>query len=214
LLAIIKSGIELEMLIINNVVQHPDMDAQQLRSMSDWLALNGESHPRVQSAILTRMFVCDRQGLKAVGEYGRTASVRGPSRSEAVDYYEEIKDEVRKTAQLVTERYNARLLSPGEQGALFIIFMRKNQEDAKGFFDGLLLGIDVKENAPIYRLKKLLESTTLRTGIRGKSVLGPRARVASIVNGWNLYRDDRDGTTGRIRVNLGGKRAQAFPEPK
>jgi hypothetical protein len=138
----------------------------------------------------------------------RTITTQGirvqPTKSELLTLLDE-HPEIRDYIAPPRADENKKLLAPSVSAALYYLFSRVDEDDAKEFFKRLGSGANLSENDPIFRLRNVLIQNRGRT----HSKMSTKHKAALAVKAFNAWREGREITL--LRYASGGAKPEPFP---
>ncbi len=181
------------------------MDTQARRSVADFLQLNGEPMPRTLAGAIAQL-----SQYRQKGEVGRTIGAIYPTTPQALALLNEnprLRDSLEYGARV---KQHLRGYPPTIASALHYIFAEIDRDDADDFWHRVALGVDLKENDPIWHLRGAADQNSApRTNGKG---LGSYRLAALTIKAWNAYR--KGAEIKRLRWSTGGSSAEAYPKPE
>lgn len=201
--ALTLADVSIEFLVVRNC--SPDaifnIDTGRGRSLGSFLELHGERDGRVLAGTIA-----------LYSNYLKTGYVQKFGGGHGRDTIKESMDLLGEHPGLRESNHRGmkinRFVRGGGSrwGTLHYIFTSIDDEDADGFFEQLVSGVDLKEGDPILALRKRLQDHALNPHI-----MQSREHSAIIIKTWNHYR--AGSKIDRINWKGGGMRPEAFPKP-
>lgn len=165
LLAVIESGLEVDMLILHGapVASKEIIDFNRPRSASDILKIEGYTDVNNITALAKKIIALEN-GKKAEisthkdGGGLKSGQYENATKTEVVDYvranYQSLHD-LNRTACIIYKKGNIRLLSPAEIG--FLIFVLKPMDKAIEFIDRVVSGVGLMPGTAETALRGVVE---------------------------------------------------------
>lgn len=189
LMAIIRSGVTLPMVIIFNIKEStfPTIDRGRNRTMSDVLDITGISNSTNITSTIRKYFAIAASKTPSAGV--TMASVKGTelnmSPQEYIAFYNKHSILIQEIFNESNKYYKISRLLTSTEVAAYILFLHLNKNHSLdkmyNFFKQLLTGRDI-ENETIFQLRqRLISSKTSINKITGKY------RYALIIKTWNAY---------------------------
>lgn len=211
LLAVVESGVDLQVLVVRNV---PDeafdvMDVGKSRSIPDVLGIHGYKYVNGLASAVRNLILWEAIGRFVANTIEHRALVTTVT---ALDYVQQHPD----VAQAMRVAEAVRLALTGGIGlwaALFTLFERYNLELAQGFEYKLLNGEDLRRGDPILVLRNRLLSAGARPFLT-QDAQDKEQLAAAVIKAWNAYRKHEtvESWNALTWKNL-GRNAEPFPRP-
>ncbi len=190
LLAIIKSGVTIELLVVRGVEEDTFkyMDTGKPRSASDVLSIEGIEYPS-RIASIAKFAIKFKQGHLGIAANQNTGNGSNKLTNSEVSEF------VNKNHQLLkvsmeygysSENNKVRILPGSLLGGLYFVFSKIDDDKASEFCTKLVNGINLGQNSPI----RLLRQRLLQAN-KSKSKLAPYEKLALIIKAWNALRDGK-----------------------
>jgi len=178
--AVIKSGTTQTFLVVYDVPKaaHRTIDGGIVpRSPGDILHFSGVKNPKNMAAIAKKILAWNKNKI-SIG----VGTIYTVSTSEVVEFV--LDNDLSEYVEFAQTMYGkARFFHLSDVGFLFWLFSQINHEDAIAFLTLLHTGTDLREDSPIYVLRKRLEKDLF-----SKSNLPASEKQALVIKAWNFYR--------------------------
>lgn len=181
LLAIIKSGVTIELLIITDLQDDifNVLDTGTMRTAGDVLSIDGFSRP-ANIAAVSRFILNYNNGVFSSG------SQRGILRSTNKDIQKFVNDNpeiIEISNELHKDYKQFKLLSISLLTGMYFILSKRSILDVEVFFEKLINGIDLEKGSPIIILReRLIRDQANRTRLKQSE------KIHLIITAWNYYR--------------------------
>jgi hypothetical protein len=213
LLAIIKSGIQLNFLIVSGLETNVFnvIDTGTSRTAADIFHIAGVMQPNNYASIITRYIGLStghmavlRQDTKTGG--GLALKTMKISKAELLSIYNH-KIKFWKAVVSMTQHWNAlfqRTLSISELGALYAYFYDIDTDDAFKFMESLCTGVSLESDDPIRLLREKLIFSKMNSKLKIPSV----QKLGLIYKTWNLFRKNQ-----KVKILRYNRETEDFPVP-
>jgi hypothetical protein len=197
LLAVVQSGVEIEMFVVDGVDPgaFDTKDVGKRRSAADTLATNGEVNCR---SLASAVCVVDRY---MTGRMGCRVRYENNEVEALVEEYPGVRESInicRKTSGLLPQSILV---------ACHYLFSMKDKIAADEFADKLLRGVNLTDGEPVYLLRERLLKNSI------SSLKLPSISIAAIIiKAWNAKRTGVSLRT--LKYDVVGSRPEAFPVVK
>lgn len=194
LLAVVKSGQEIQTLVVEGVDSNvfDTKDVGRRRSAADTLAVRGEKETKKLAAALV---VIDKYVTSRMTQCVRYTNTEV---EELLQKYPEVRESIGKT------RETKKLLPAAVLTGCHYLFSQKNKADADRFVHELISGQNLREGDPVYVLRERLVQNSL-----AKAKLGREYIMALMIKAWNHRRDGN--SIRHLRFRQEGDTPEAYP---
>ncbi len=200
-LACISANESFKTLVVYGIEDELNLDCGKKRSISDWLAHNGEKDCTILAAALRLQWRYDNDVLASF----RNAGNHAPSNSDILQTLDEHPEIRNSTKQATRYKY---YLPPSTMAFVHYNAWETHNKLADAFIDDLVKQVNLEENDPAFVLhKRLVEN---RRNI--KSTMKPKVLLAAAIKAWNAYLEGRAITAHGIRWTEAGRGKEPFPD--
>jgi hypothetical protein len=200
LLAILRSGITLPLLVIRGLAPEAqeDIDCGVPRKYADVLSLRGEVNAHALAAIIRQVHTWTS------GHRGTSKSSKATAAqlNRTLDAHPELRD-ITRASNVISSRWD---MPQSLVGLCWWLFAAIDQEDADAFMHRCADGQNLAAGDPIYELRKQVAASRDHRGERSQRYL-----LAITIKAWNAYR--KGDKVGQLKFRAGGAKPEAFPEP-
>jgi len=179
--AIIRSGVEVKLLVVRNVEDRAqiDMDSGVKRSAADALGFNGEGYAPMLAAA-ARLII-----LYTSGRINQESKSRTTSHGEIVDFVVDNPD-IREAIAAGNTWHNAIDAPPSVICTAFFVLSQIHQSQATAFFEALASRTGLSHGSPILALDSRLRNIR-KVGLR----VEPKDYLGLFFKAWNYWRKNR-----------------------
>jgi hypothetical protein len=146
--AVLESGVPIRSFVAFGLDRETrdSIDSEQTaRSASDILHMSGIGNSEAVSAVASVLCAIERRGSYVPG--------KGNDKNDVAKYGKDHGDEIVRALGLVSKKDAKGLLNQATMCAMFILFSRKDSEDAHEFIEKLLTGVGLEATSPILVLR-------------------------------------------------------------
>lgn len=179
LLAVIESGVTLEMVIAYDVdlFAQATIDTGRSRKLADALKMEGEKNAASLAAAVNAAY--------ALSRHNDLQNPLHPSITEAIEWLA-VNGTIRDSVLVGMTAQRSEIKFPsGLAAALHFLFAREDEEDAREFFDRLADGADLEVGNPIHTLRKACIADLLKRDRGGR--MDRRYRCAITIKAWSAW---------------------------
>lgn len=204
LTAIAESAVTVRMLVVSNLPEttQDTMDTGAKRVLGDVLKLRGETYSITLAAALLRVYQWKqgyRKNLKSAGN-------ARPTHRQLLVVLEE-HPELRRSVEIADRIRKTGRISASTAALCHWLFNQIDAGDCAFFFARLCDGVELRNDDPIYALRRVLENFAVDRGRPDEAFV-----TALVIKGWNAYREGR--SLQLLAYRPGGAHPESYPEPK